>query len=124
MKYIVIDKSWLEASKGANDLSKIASKHRILITHILMYEISTTPDNSKKLSCFNKLLAMHNSLDFLPNTGSLIREEMSPYSFRNTFENKLYPSFLYPSFLVGLSKLADPDVKSGNILKRLIFQSF
>ncbi|MFA6054888.1 MAG: hypothetical protein WC769_05885 [Thermodesulfovibrionales bacterium] len=124
MTYIVLDKSWLQASRGVNDLSKIALKHRILITDILMYEISTTSDNANKLSCFNKLLSVHNSLDFLPNTGALIHEEMSPYSFRNTFENKLYPSFLYPSFLVGLSKLADRNVKSGNIFNDLYFNYF
>jgi len=124
MAYIVIDKSWLQSSSGAGALRKIAAKHRIVVTDILMYEISTTDNNSKKLSCFNKLRSIHDSLDFLPNTGALIRDELSSHSPGHTLEDKLYPSFFYPYFLVRLSKFADKTVESGNVYNKLYHDYF
>lgn len=124
MAYIVIDKSWLQSSSGASDLRKIAAKHRIVVTDILMYEISTTDNNSQRLSCFNKLLSFHNSLDFLPNTGALIRDELTLHSSGHTLEDKLYPSFLYPYFLVSLSKFADKTVRAGNVFNELYYEHF
>jgi hypothetical protein len=124
MAYIVIDKSWLQSSSAAHDLRKIAAKNRIVITDILMYEISTADNNSKKLSCFKKLLSSHHSLEFLPNTGALIRHELSSHSSGHTLEDKLYPSFLYPNFLVSLSKYADKTVKAGNVFNKLYYVHF
>ncbi|BBO18235.1 hypothetical protein BPIT_25270 [Candidatus Brocadia pituitae] len=53
MSFIVVDKSWLQSLNDINALKDIAFKHRIVVTDILMYEISTTSDKSKKISCFN-----------------------------------------------------------------------
>ena len=124
MSFIVIDKSWLQSLNGIKALKEIALKHRIIVTDILMYEISTTSDNSKKLSCFNKLLKVHNALEFLPNTGAIIRDEMNLAFSQHELEHKLYPSCKYPSFYVGLSKLADKNATSGNIYNDLYYDHF
>ncbi len=124
MGYIVIDKSWLQSQGQSNEIKKIASKHRIIVTDILMYEISTTSIDSRKYSCFKKLLAVHNALDFLPNSGAIIRQEMNPFTLPKSFEERLYPDNLYPTFLVGLSKLADPTIKSGNIFNDFYHDHF
>ncbi|MBM4056320.1 MAG: hypothetical protein FJ264_16945 [Planctomycetes bacterium] len=124
MSFIVVDKSWLQSLSDINVLKEIALKHRIVVTDILLYEISTTFDKSKKLSCFNKLLKLHNALEFLPNTGYIIRKEMRLPVVQHELEHKLYPRDLYPSFYEGLSKLADKNAKSGNIYNALYYNHF
>lgn len=124
MSFIVVDKSWLQSLSGINALEEIALKHRIVVTDILMYEISTTSDMPKKLSCFNKLLKVRNSLEFLPHTGDIIRKEINLAFSQHELEHKLYPSNLYPSFYVGLAKLADMNAKAGNISNNLYYDYF
>lgn len=124
MSFVVIDKCWLQGFINTDKLQKLTSSHRVLIPDILMYEISTTEHEGVKFNCFKKLDSIKESIDFLPNSGFLIKSELSSQSSSPSIQEKLYPKTLYPIFLKNLFLLSNPKFKVSNFHNDLYYEQF
>lgn len=78
MRFIVIDKSWLQGVSVAK-IEEIASKNRLLVPAVLMYELFTTLDEAAKTACFRKLIRVQKSIDFIEHVASFLRFESENY---------------------------------------------
>lgn len=93
MNYIVIDKSFLQKVKRES-LEILSATNRIVVTDILQYEISTSSDLVRSISCYKKLLHVKDSIDFVPNTGFLMKVEIENKMGCASIENCFYPKYM------------------------------
>lgn len=75
MKEIILDKSYLETATPSQ-VETLCGNHRVLMPDILFYELTTTTEESRK-SCFNKFPDTANSVELIPNVGTLLHYELN-----------------------------------------------
>lgn len=97
MNYIVIDKSFLQRVKDIT-LSILSGTNKIVITDILLYEITSSEDKTRSKSCLKKLSRIRDSVVFMIHSGTLLKHEIKEMKAAYPFEECLYPKSYYAGF--------------------------
>ncbi|MFQ5822350.1 MAG: hypothetical protein ACE5I5_20440 [Candidatus Heimdallarchaeota archaeon] len=90
MRFIVIDKSWLQGVPEET-IAEIAATNRLLMPAVLMYELFTTSDEAVKTICFRKLIRVQKSIDLLEHVGSFLRFESEKQMPCTPIQNRRLP---------------------------------
>lgn len=109
MGYVVIDKSYLQKVVNTASLDIIAATNKIVITDILLYEITSSANKSSSRTCLKKLLEIKESAVFMEHSGGLTKKEIVDGKPCYPFSEYLTPQRLYPAFWELLCKSMNDD---------------
>ena len=109
MGYVVIDKSYLQKVVNSASLNILAATNSIVITDILMYEITSSEDKSSSRSCLKKLLEIKESAVFMQHSGGLAKNEIVNKRPCYPFSETLISRQIYPDLWTILNKLLNED---------------
>jgi hypothetical protein len=109
MGYVVIDKSYLQKVVNSASLNIIAATNNIVITDILLYEITSSEDKSSGRSCLKKLFEIKESAVFMEHSGGLVKSEIVNKRPCYPFSEFLTPRQYYPAFWEILCKVLNDD---------------
>ena len=109
MGYVVIDKSYLQKVVNSASLNILAATNSIVVTDILMYEITSSEDKSSSRSCLKKLLEIKESAVFMQHSGGLVKNEIVNKRPCYPFSETLISRQIYPGLWTILNKLLNED---------------
>ena len=124
MSYIVIDKSYLQKVVNNASLDILAATNKIVITDILMYEITSSKDKASSKSCLKKLYDIKKSVVFMTHSGSLIEYEIVNKKPCYPFSEFLTPRYHYSAFWERIYGLMNDDPLYRDVAEHLNKQYF